>query len=74
MVVPAWSGVFNINRMCGYLNISYTLALFFPPKYNVMYQFYYLNILMQMLGITLSIHNNESCYICMLEQSICRTV
>ena len=39
-----------------------------------MYRFYDLNISIMMLGITLSIHNNENCYICVLKPSIFRQV
>ena len=44
----------------------------YPPTYSViiMYQFYDSNIMMQMLGITLSIHNTEVCYIYVQKQSI----
>ena len=39
-----------------------------------MYRFYDLNISIMMLGITLSIHNNEYCYIYVLRRSIFRQV
>ena len=35
-----------------------------------MYRFYYLNISIMMLGITLSIHNNNNCYIYVLKRTI----
>ena len=38
------------------------------------YRFYYLNISIMMLGITLSIHNNENCYVDVLKRSIFRQV
>ena len=39
-----------------------------------MYRFYDLNISIMMLEITLSIHNNENCYIYVLKRSIFRQV
>ena len=39
-----------------------------------MYRCYDLNISIMMLGITLSIHNNENCYIYVLKRSIFRQV
>ena len=39
-----------------------------------MHRFYDLNISIMMLGITLSIHNNENCYIYLLKRSIFRQV
>ena len=39
-----------------------------------MYRFYDLNISIMMLGITLSIHDNENCYIYVIKRSIFRQV
>ena len=36
-----------------------------------MYRFYYLNMSIMMLGITLEVHNNENSYIYVLKRSIC---